>query len=113
MKTVLTFKRIQALTTSLELLRDTIMLSPLVDVDYAAFKFRPKNEWARWIMPDAKAAVPYASNGTASTEHDEANVSASDDGGTGTTGLTSPSLSSASQGEELTAKEAGASCLPL
>lgn len=98
MATVLTFKRIKSLTTSLDLLRDTIALSPLIDLDHDRYLFRTKTDWQRWLMPGAKT---HEAAGGKSQEH-----SASEDGdndgtvATGTTGLTSPALSSTSKNED-------------
>lgn len=123
MNVVLTFKRIKHLQAHLELLRDTISLSPLIDVDFERYKFRTKLDWQRWIMPGAALALPPKAAAAAPSEGSGGQASAvgskehsaSEDGEeqegtvvTGTTGMTSPALSSTSRNDEVPPTSNGA-----
>jgi hypothetical protein len=91
---IASFNRIKSLTNDIELLRDTLALSPCFEVDLEGWRLRKRGDWQKWVLPNAKAHLPRPSPGatTKAREGDLENSMLMGNGGTADTASAAESV---------------------
>jgi hypothetical protein len=55
---IASFNRIKNITNDIEIIRETLALSPSLEVDLEGWRVRKRGDWHKWVLPNARVHAP-------------------------------------------------------